>query len=550
MPERRVPDPTDPPPPSLDPASLSPAEEAVGMRGTILRRWLGRTQLHPSERGSGITPDGRLKSGRLRGLSMNRAIWVLSWPILAESLLNSLVGVTDMMLAAAIGEAAADGLGAAAYVAWFLGLTGMALGVGATAIVARSVAKGRLAVANAAVGQTLLLQVVCGLFAGLLVIAGTPLMILLYGLEAQAAAAFRTYLFVLALGVPLMGILTGGTACLRGSGDSLRPLAAMVVVNIVNVVFSWVLSGADWVRLVGEGEAAQRVVVIENPFNFDMGVLGIALGTVIAQAVGAAMIVGFLIKGRGGVRLRKRRLRPHWHTMRRLARLGLPNFFETMGMWIGNYMVALMVGWIGAGALGAHLVAIRIEAFSFLPGFSMGIAAATLVGQYLGAGSAQLARVAVRRCTFIAMGLMGCFGFFFLVVPRQITSQFTSVQSHMDAVPTCLMIAGAVQIPFAIALVLRSALRGAGDTKAAMWITWITTYGLRLPMAFLFSGVDVVTSRRLEDGTLERVMLFENPMPWDASLAGLWIGLCAELVIRALLFGIWWLRGKWVHAKV
>ncbi|MCW5753418.1 MAG: hypothetical protein KIT24_01780 [Phycisphaeraceae bacterium] len=346
-----MPDPLDPPGPSLAPLSLDPGEEAVGMRGRILRRWLGRATLDPSERAVGLTPNGRLKSGRLAGLSMNRAILTLSWPILAESLLNSLVGLTDMVLAASLGEAAADGLGAAAYVGWFLGLTGMAVGVGATAIISRSVARGRLAVANAAIGQTLLLQLLCGAIAAILVVVSIPWMVRLYGLEGDAAAAFRTYLLLLAAGVPLLGILTGGTACLRGSGDSYRPMLAMIVVNIVNVGASWVLSGADWVRVSGSGAEAQRVVVIENPFGFNLGVTGIALGTLLAQGVGAVMIVAFLIKGKGGVRLRRNRLKPHLHTMRRLARLGLPNFFETMGMWVGNYVVALMVGWIGAGAL-------------------------------------------------------------------------------------------------------------------------------------------------------------------------------------------------------
>lgn len=500
-----------------------------------------------------ITPDGRLTAGRLAGLTMSGAIWVLAWPILAESVLNSMVGMTDTVLAAGIddGGAAADAIGGASYIFWFVGLIVAALGTGATAIIARAIGKRRPATARAAIGQTFVLSIICGIIAGIgLALVADPVTRVL-NMSDDAAAAFRKFVWVTSLGVPFSSVLYSMIACSRGAGDSLRPLAAMILVNVVNIACSWTLAGVDLksTRLI-DGQAVSRVVV-HNPFGFDLGVIGIAAGTVLGELCGAAFITWIMYRGVGGVALTWKRMRPHRSTIARLVRLGWPNFLETSGMWFGNFLVILMIGWMGAGMLGAHVVAIRVESFSFLPGFAMGIAAATLVGQYLGAGSPAMARRAVRVCTIIPSVFMGLCGLLFLLAPDRIVGLFTSQEAHLRAAPGALQIAGAVQIPFAISLVLRSAIRGAGDVKAAMWISWVCTYAVRLPLAFLCSGIDIPVPAWLgEILGLQAGAVIANPAQTGLGLRGLWLGLCLEIVIRAALF-IWRFKsGAWMRARV
>ncbi len=115
--------------PALDAATLDVTEEAID---PIPGPKIPRTE------SGGLTPDGRLKSGRLAGLSMRRAIWTLYWPIVLESLLASLVGMTDTYLSAQISVHATDAIGGASYLLWFIGLVVMAVGVGATALISRS----------------------------------------------------------------------------------------------------------------------------------------------------------------------------------------------------------------------------------------------------------------------------------------------------------------------------------------------------------------------------------------------------------------------------
>jgi Na+-driven multidrug efflux pump len=128
-----------------------------------------------------------------------------------------------------------------------------------------------------------------------------------------------------------------------------------------------------------------------------------------------------------------------------------------------------------------------------------------------------------------------------MLFPRQITGLVSSQPIHLEIVPQLLFITGTIQIPFAVAIVLRSALRGAGDVKVVMWITWITTYGIRLPLAYALSGADIP----LPGGGAEH-----NPFWSGGGLAGLWIGLCIEIVLRAAMFLWRFVQGGWLSMRV
>jgi putative MATE family efflux protein len=491
-----------------------------------------------------LTPDGRLQGGRLAGLSMSAAILTLTWPVLAESLLNSLVGLTDTVISAGIDEAATDAIAGSSTLLWFVQLVVQAIGVGATALISRAIGARRVGVANAAVGQTMILAAVCGVLVGLgLLLIAKPASVAL-SLSPDAAAGFHQFITINALGVPLGSLLFAGIACARGAGDSFRPLLAMFIVNAVNIAMSWSLAGVDLKSVtIVNGEPVVRWV-LHNPFHFHLGVRGIALGTLTAYTVGCIVMTTMLSRGIGGatgIRLRLGRLKPHWHTLRRLVRQGVPNFLETLGMWAGNFLIMLMVGRMGEGVIGSHLFAARIEAFSYLPGLAFGTAAATLVGQYLGAGSPTLARKAVRICNTAAATFMGLMGLLFILKPQSLVGLLSSQDVHLALSPPLLRLTGFVQVPFAVSIVLRSAIRGAGDVRAAMILTWICTYLLRLPLAYAFSGISI---------PLPGGHLIENPFPWHWGLTGVWVGLCGEIIIRATVFWLRFAQGQWSRQRV
>ena len=493
----------------------------------------------PHERkGPSLTDDNRFRSGRLKGLTMTGAIIALSWPVLTESFLNSLVGLVDTALSAGLedGEAAADAIGGASYIMWLIGLVIMALGIGATALIARSFGKSRLAVAGTILGQTTTLALIAGVTVGILVWFGAPFMTHALNMSDAAAQYFRDYMQIIALGTPVATLLFGLIACSRGAGDSVSPLYAMGVRNIVNIAVSWTASGAE-------------IFGYAPPLSLDMGVTGIAVGTVVGDFAGMLVILLRATSGGWSIRLRLKRMKPHWHTVRRIVRLGIPNFIETFGMWFGNFIIIFFVGQImlftaTEGLLGSHMIAIRIEAFSFLPGFAMGTAAATLAGQYIGARRPDLAKRAVLVCTAVAASIMTTLGVVLIAFPHAITGALSQQPIHLDQVPKLLIICGIIQLPFALSIVFRTAMRGAGDVRSVMVLTWITTYLLRIPIAYISSGVDIQIPEWLGNGTIH------NPGPFEPSLAGLWIGMCAELVLRGLIFTVYFLKGRWLNAKV
>jgi putative MATE family efflux protein len=491
-----------------------------------------------------IADDGRFRTGKLKGLTMGSAIFVLAWPVILESMLNSTVGLVDTMLSAGLeqGEAATDAIGGASYIMWLIGLVIMAIGVGATALIARSVGKGRIGVANAVLGQAMTLAVAAGATIGLIVWLLSGSVAALLNMTPEASGFFTEYMRIIAIGTPAASVLFALIACSRGAGDSVSPLVVMVVRNIVNILISWGTSG---VELFG----------LKSPLGLDLGVTGIALGTVLGDVAGALFIWRVARTGRWGIKLKAIRMKPHTLTIVRLVRLGVPNFLETFGMWIGNFFIIAFVGLLSIqvgtdGLLGAHIIGIRIEAFSFMPGFGVGMAAATLAGQYLGMGRADLAKKAVWRCALIAVGFMGFFGILLVTMPRQITALLSTQPTHLEEVPPLLVVCGLVQIPFALSIVLRAAMRGAGDVKAVMGLTWFSTYAVRLPLAYFVSGVDIPIPEWLGGGMVMNPDLPEKWFGLEPGLTMLWIALCSEMALRAVLFSARFFHGGWSRVKV
>lgn len=489
---------------------------------------------------------GPIRSGRLAGLSMGAAIWTMAWPGFSEQMLSVTLALVDTWIAAHVSKDATDAVGSAVYALWFVGLITSAIGVGATALIARSLGAGRPAVARAALGQAMLLSVGSGVVLAVALALLAPVLAAASSLSGQAAEDFRVFMLAAAAGVPFTTLLFAGNACCRGAGDTFSPLVVMLVVNVINAAGSWVLA-----------------------IHLQMGVLGIGLGMSLGHFVGACMVLRQLMRGVSGVALTRRRLWPHAVTLARLVRLALPNLLEMLGMFIVNYAIVLMVGLMSAaaaaaalapgaeagaasaggagGLLGAHLIAIRLEAFSFVAGFSMGMAASALCGQYLGAGAPELARKAALVCTGIACAVMGLWGVVLMIWGPALTALISPVAEHAYWTPQLLFITGIIQVPFAMAIVLRSAMHGAGDTRATMWMTLFCQWGLRLPIAYALCGVDIPVPAWIAG---EPGWVLANPFPFHWGLPGLWIGLCAEIVIRATVYTARFLSGRWARATV
>ena len=478
-------------------------------------------------------PAGTIQSGSLAGKSMSVAIWMLAMPILIQQILVACVGLADKMFAGALPEAvvlpAMDAIGIGSYIGWFIAIAVSGVGVGGQALIARAMGGGHEKMAGEVLGQSILLAGVWGIFVcvGLWFVA-EPL-----GDLCQLSDAAKTYLVqyirILALSMPFCSIMTTGAMALHGSGNTLRPAIVTLFVNVVNITVSFVMSGAD-IRI---GEK-----VISNPFEWDLHVVGIALGTAAAYIVGGICILGVLLRGVKDLKLEVKNLVPRFDIFWKIGRIGIPSFFEGLSMWSANLFILYFIGQISVklaketgeellqGLQGAHVIAVQWEAFSFLPGFAIGTAAGALAGQYLGSNNLKNAKKSTLICVGLASVFMVTMGLGMIFAGEQLTSFISNEPMHLSLVPKLLFIAGIMQFAFAVMMVIRQTLKGVGDTVWTFVITTFSSWCIRLPAAW-YLGVHL-----------------------DYGLVGIWYALCGEMIIRAGLFSTRFFQGGWAKNQI
>lgn len=470
--------------------------------------------------------EGAIRSGKLAGKTLPAAIVILAGPILLQQLAAACLGLVDKIIAGNLpGEIvvpALDGLGIGSYIAWFIGIAMAGLGVGGQAIVARGIGGGRTAEAHHALGQTMGLSLIWGAIIGAVLWFGAPLIVRWCKLTPEAAVMGIDYVRILAWAMPFCGVMMVGSMTLGGAGETTKPAIIVIIANVVNIVLSWTLAGAD-VTIGG--------LQLPHP-PFDLHVSGIALGTAVSYVVGAVLIVGVQMRGVKDLRLELRELPLKAAMVWRIVRVGVPSFLDGISMWVANLFVLVFIGQIaaeqvdGAGLQGAHIITVQWEMFSILPGFAIGIAAGALAGQYLGARNPAMAQKAVLVCTGITCLIMGSVGVVYILAGETLTRIISSEPVHLEHVPNLLFICGLCQVFFAIMMVLRQGLRGVGDTTWTFILTTVSSYGVRLPAAWLFG------------------------IYFGLGLEGIWIGLCSEMVVRAAMFSARFFHGGWKRIRV
>ncbi len=485
----------------------------------------------PAPASPALADAGVIRSGKLAGRSMSAAIWIVGAPVLLEQTMAALIGLVDTVLAgrlpADVAVPALDAVGIGSYATWFIAIAMTGLGIGGQALIARAIGAGDRRESHKALGHAVVLSLLWGSLIGFLLWAGARPLGVVSGLSPAAIDLLAVYVRIIACSLPGAALMMVGAMCLHGAGETMLPFLIAAGVNVVNIVVSWALAGVD----VGLGPWT-----IENPFTFDLQLAGIALGTAAAYAFGGLATLWSLRRGIKDLRLEARDLRLERGMSRRVVRVGVPGFMDSFMMWVANLVVLLLIGRVAAagaesgvpreGLQGAHIIAIRLEAFSFLPGFAMGTAAGALAGQYLGARSPALAQRAILACTAVGCAIMSVLGLAFMFAGEPLTRIISDEPVHLAETPRLLFVCGLVQVFFAVSLVVRQGLRGAGDTTWMFVITMVCSVGVRIPLAWLF-GVHL-----------------------GLGLLGVWIGLCGEIAVRACLSLARFLHGGWKHLSI
>jgi putative MATE family efflux protein len=448
------------------------------------------------------------------GRRLWRELLLLAGPVWVEQSLHMLVGLNDTYLANHLPQRAADAgaaVGTITYFLWFIGLLVGSVGTGSTAIISRARGARHRRLANRVVGQSVTAAVLLGIVIGVgLIVLARPV-VALTELRGDAPALALPYLRMLSVTLPFTRLMFIAGSCQRGGGDSVTPAVVMVAVDVVNLVCSFALC-RGWFGLPVMG------------FN------GIALGTVIAYVCGGLIQLAVLLRGTGGgARLHLHRLRPHWDTVRRLFRIGLPAGVEGLLQWVANFgVIGVINGSDPTNVMSsAHVSVLRIEAVSYLSGMSFATAAATLVGTELGRRDPARAARAARYAFLGGGGVMVACGLLFIFLGRYPAEWIAPADPRIIRLTaTCLSITGCIQAFFAAQIIFGGALRGAGDTKAVMTLSLASIFAVR------FVGVGIVGL-------------------WlHRGLAAVWVVLCVDQVVRGLLIYARFRSGQWRQIEV
>jgi putative MATE family efflux protein len=453
-----------------------------------------------------------------------RPMMRLAMPVLAAQMLYLLVGFTDMWLTGNLlnDKAYVAAMSLMIYALWLVGNLFGVVAVGSTALVARFVGAGDRPLANRVMNQSITTGL---LWTALMMLIALPLaspFVAAMGLQGKAATAAVQYLRIELCVLPAVMMERVGIACLLGAGDAVSGLVVMAIVNAINMLASYSLAA-------GVGPLPQ------------LGWTGIAIGTALGHVCGAAILLGLLIGGRAGFHLQLGSMRPDWHLIRRLLRIGIPGGLDTLLVSVCHLIYLRIILQLGDLAAAAHGVAIQVEAIGYMPGGAFQIAAATMTGQYLGAGDLYRARRSVLMACGIASLVMVTAGVVFYVGATQLASFFLGGHEAdvVELAARLLHVIAFVMLPLAIAMVLIGALRGAGDTRWPLIFTLIGFILIRIPLAVY-----------LADSVITVPWLGHTIMGMGLGVVGAWYAAITDVCFRCVLLMFRFFHGGWQRVEV
>ncbi len=399
--------------------------------------------------------------------SLNRAIVLLAIPMILEMVMESLFGVVDVFFVARLGSNAIATVGLTESLLTLIFGVAIGLSMATTAFVARRTGeKDPDGAANSAV-QSILVAIAISAVVGVVGFwkAGT-LLHWMGGTAAIEANARYTRLMLGGSVVIFLLFLINGI--FRGAGDAALAMRTLWLANGINLVL-------DPCLINGWG-----------PFP-RLGVYGAAVATTTGRGIGVLFQFWQLGSKKNRLTIRRDQVRLNLPVMGRLLRVastGMIQFLLATASWMA---LVRIVAVFGSAAVAGYTIAVRLLVFTILPSWGLSNAAATLVGQNLGAGKPERAETSVYRTGFYNMLYLGLVSIVFIVVPGRLVSVFTEEPLVVKTAIACLTIFGISFVSYGWGMVLMQAFNGAGDTLTPTLINFFVFWVFQLPLAWLLA---------------------------------------------------------------
>jgi putative MATE family efflux protein len=439
--------------------------------------------------------------------SLNRAILLLAVPMVLEMVLESLFAVVDVFWVGRLGANAVATVGLTESLLSLVFAVGIGLSLSTTAMVARRIGEKDPQGAAVAGVQAIVLGLATSIVIGIPCFIYAPQLLRLMGASGDIVATGSGYTRIALGGSGAILMLFLNNAIFRGAGDAAIAMRLLWVSNIINLIL-------DPCLIFGWGSFPR------------LGVTGAALATFTGRSIGVGYQFYRLLRGTERIRILTRQLRVNVSVLLRLVRVsltGILQFAIAHTSWIG---LVRIVSVFGAAALAGYTIAIRVVIFVILPSWGLSNAAATLVGQNLGANKPERAEQAVWRTGFYNMLFLGSVGVFFVIMAEPIARLFTHDAAVIPLAATCLRIISYGNIGYAYGMVMLQAFNGAGDTVTPTIVNFFGFWVVEIPLAYWLA----IPMHLHSNGAYIAIVVAE----------------CSIAATSAVLFK----RGKWKKQKI
>ncbi len=400
--------------------------------------------------------------------SIGRAVVLLAIPMVLEMSMQSLFMVVDVFFVGRLGPDAVAIVGLCDSILMLVFAVAIGLSMGATAMVARRVGEGNLNEAAVAAIQVIAVGVVLSLPIAVVGVIYAAESLQIMGASVELAERGGLFTAIMLGGNVTVMLLFLINSIFRGAGDPAIAMRALWIANLINIAL-------DPLLIFGIG-----------PFP-ELGLEGAAIATTLGRGLGVVYQLWKLSDGSRRVVLTWRQVRLVPDVMIRLLRvsgIGILQYLVSTASFMGMVRILAL---FGDTALAGYTIAVRVIIFILLPAWGMGTAAATLVGQNLGAGNAERAEKSVwftARCNTAFLFVVALIFIFF---SRQIAGIFTNEEEVIRVAAQCLHIFGYSYVPWGFGVITVLAFNGAGDTTTPTWINFWVFWVVQIPLAWLLA---------------------------------------------------------------
>ena len=434
-----------------------------------------------------------------------KQIVIFTIPMLIGNIAQQMYNTVDSIVVGKyVGDNALAAVGSAGPIVNLLLVLFIGISMGASIMVSQYFGAKEREQLSYTVGNCILLTAIATVIIMVLaVVIVRPLLELLHTPDSiiDWCASYLLIMFVGVVGTAYYNILSG---VLRGLGDAFSALIYLLVATVLNIVLDIVFVA-----------------------KLDMGVSGVALATVIAQAVSAVLCFLKLTRMTELFDLKWHYLKINGKYAGNIVRLGLPSGLTQAIFSMAMIIVQSLTNSFGEMFIAANVIVMRVDGFAMLPNFSFGTAMTTYAGQNVGAKAYERVQKGARQGTLIAMLTTSVITGLIMLFGRHLMGVFTNTAELVTLSMRMMSIIAVGYIAMAVTQSLSGVMRGAGDTLTPMWISLFTTVAVRVPVAY---GIAYLTrTPELPNGRQECVF----------------ISLLCSWVIGAIATVLFYLRGKW-----